>query len=299
MTKCPCCEGASASWGCKRSYGSDWHIYRCPRCGYGFVFPRPASDTVRRFYEEYGGHGDKEATSASPAEVLRHELEAPGSSLDATRVTRVLKMMCRRSEQLISQPPALLDVGCGYGFFSKAATENGFHVTAIELSDHEASVAREVAMIEPIRMSFEDYHSDVLFDAIIMSQILEHALDPVYWIHKSHKLLAPGGCICIAVPNFDSIYRRVLGIKDFMIIPPAHLNFFTSHAIKTLLERNGFEDIRITHITRIPKRSLIRRLGQYGPVAVHFADAAAKMVSRAVDLMRMGGIINAYARRAG
>jgi len=193
MITCLCCDGACTRWGRKRCHGSDWRIDRCQRCGFGFVFPRPDWQTIHRFYLEQGGHGDKETTTHTAEAILDAEAGSPGSSLDAARIAGRLRTLCGRTPEGVVGRPTLLDVGCGYGFFSRAARDRGFRVTAIELSDHEAEVARSIASIEPIRTSFEDFQPSSTFDAIIMSQVLEHTIDPLHWIRKARSILRPGG----------------------------------------------------------------------------------------------------------
>jgi 2-polyprenyl-3-methyl-5-hydroxy-6-metoxy-1,4-benzoquinol methylase len=190
----------------------------------------------------------------------------------------------------------LLDVGCGYGFFSREALRQGFDVTALEVSDHEAGVAESVVGLQPIRSSFEEFDSRAPFDAILMSQVLEHALEPSVWISKARELLRPGGVLAIAVPNFGGIFRRLLGVRDFMIIPPAHLNYFDPKSIATLLSRSGFTAIEVRHVTRVPRDTIRRRIGAARGV-VSGVELVSQALCAGIDTARLGGIINVYATR--
>lgn len=80
--------------------------------------------------------------------------------------------------------------------------------------------------IAPVSTTFEEFKSERSYGVILMSQILEHASDPVAWMKKTHNLLELGGILAIAVPHFDSFTRRLMQEKEFYIIPPEHLNYF-------------------------------------------------------------------------
>jgi hypothetical protein len=77
-----------------------------------------------------------------------------------------------------------------------------------------------------------------------MSQILEHVSDVNSWMRNAWGLLKRGGTIAIALPNFNSMFRLVLGRRDPYIIPPEHLNFFSTGNLKALLSKHGFKVIR-------------------------------------------------------
>jgi len=62
--------------------------------------------------------------------------------------------------------------------FSRAAREAGFTVTTTEIADAERAIATETLGFEPHKFTFKALPEDETYDAIIMSQILEHARDP-------------------------------------------------------------------------------------------------------------------------
>ena len=81
--------------------------------------------------------------------------------------------------------------------------------------------------LDPVASSFEDFEcAPSSFSAVLMSQILEHVCDINQWIIKAHDILADDGVLAIALPNFGSVFRRVMQEKSPYITPPEHLNFF-------------------------------------------------------------------------
>lgn len=121
---CPVCGAAIALSFRKRTDSGTYAIFRCSSCRFCFVNPTPAADEIERFYVEGGGHGTERTRSYE--EVLEAEEREPNSTLDAARIARRLSRM--------TPGRALLDVGCGYGFFSAAAIKEGFSVHPIEVA---------------------------------------------------------------------------------------------------------------------------------------------------------------------
>ena len=91
-------------------------------------------------------------------------------------------------------------------------------------------------------------------------KILEHALDVNGWVRKAGSLLAPGGVLAIALPNFGSFLRLALQENDPYVCPPAHLNYFTAKNLSLLLQRHGFSVAAVQWISRINPTLVVQRL---------------------------------------
>src|SRR5262245_61807244 len=130
-----------------------------------------------------------------------------------------------------------------------------------------------------------------------MSQVLEHALDVEAWVAKGGQLLEPGGILAIALPNFGSLQRFVLREHEPYICPPAHLNFFTTRALVCLLDKRGFDVEAVQHVSRVPRETIQKRVrGSAAPLARPLW-LLARQICRAIDAVRLGSMINVYARR--
>jgi 2-polyprenyl-3-methyl-5-hydroxy-6-metoxy-1,4-benzoquinol methylase len=191
-----------------------------------------------------------------------------------------------------------LDIGCGYGFFSKEAQAAGFDVISLELAQNERKIAKDLIKSDPIASSFEEFECPPeSLAAILMSQILEHAFDVNGWIAKAHSLLAREGVVAIALPNYGSIFRKVMQEKEPYICPPAHLNFFSANSLSRLLENQGFKVEAVQWISRLPKSAFEKRLPRLGKPLLPVINAASTAVLQAIDAARLGMMINVYARK--
>ena len=153
--------------------------------------------------------------------------------------------------------------GAGWGYASEFAAQRGCKVTALEQSPEcVASLAERLGGSgEVFLTSFEDFKPSATrtYDFILMSQVLEHSVDPSVWLLKAKGLLKEGGILIVAVPQFLGLYS-FLGLNDPFICPPKHLNFFTKKSLRVFAEHAGFRHLATKTYSRIPYYNLKARL---------------------------------------
>lgn len=243
-------------------------------------------------YREGGGLC---CSSISLDEVVESERQAPNSVVDARRIVGAIA-------SALGSPGRLLDVGCGYGFFSAEAMRAGFDVDAVEIAPAERAVASAMLRRKPIKAEFEELaESCGPYDAILMSQVLEHAVDVREWVSKAARLLRPSGVLCVALPNFGSLLRRLLQARDPYIDPPVHLNYFSHRSLVALLTSEGLHPFRVDTVSRVRDDALARRLPVGGAPLHRLLTASVRIGQRPVfavtDRTGLGFFLNVYARR--
>lgn len=295
-TACPVCSKPISAWRVKVSDNIKYNIDLCVSCGYAFVNSRPSLQFLVNYYASFG-HGHFEVRGEDPnlQMILAKEESEPNSTIDARRLIKTINLLSKNGVE-----KTFLDVGCGYGFFSKEALEAGFDVVALELAENERGIAKEMTGLTPVASSFEDFECPPgSLGVILMSQILEHALDVNLWIKKSRSLLSNDGVLAIALPNFGSIFRIVMGEDEPYICPPAHLNFFNPKSLSCLLVKHGFKVEQIQWVTRIPLSALAKRVPGSCKPLLPVIDFASSACSRLIDGLQLGLMINVYARKIG
>ncbi|MAZ11366.1 MAG: hypothetical protein CMO71_00965 [Verrucomicrobiales bacterium] len=98
---------------------------------------------------------------------------------------------------------SILDIGSGEGLHSKALTNAGKQVTAIDYGDsvyYEKQVLAKSDACATIIADFNDYNFDCQYDAVWCSHVLEHQPNPNYFLKKIYSLLIDGGILAITVP---------------------------------------------------------------------------------------------------
>lgn len=124
-----------------------------------------------------------------------------------------------RSEKIIGSLSGkkVLDAGCGRGNLSYLAHENGFDVTAIDLSKSSLKDSSflfdwagcDISLVEAslTDLPFEENE----FDSVICSDVLEHVPDAKKAMSEIRRVLKPGGRLVLTVPNpntFDLFYEK-------------------------------------------------------------------------------------------
>lgn len=289
---CPVCDYSTSLWRSKHTSVGNFSINRCKRCNYAFVYPRPTTQFLRSFYSLSGHSRDGTDSGQTFQSVMAEEEASPNSTIDAVRIIgTTVKLLSPDRRRLLK----LLDVGCGYGFYSLEAIKQGFSVTAIELAETERAISKQLAGVEPVNTTFEDFEAPAgTFSVIIMSQILEHALDINVWLAKVNRLLQEGGVVAIALPNFGSLFRLIMQENEPFITPPAHLNFFSADNLGQLLTRHGFEVRHVAWQSRISQASLQRRL----PFAGCLFGGVANLALKGIDQLQCGMMVNIYATKS-
>jgi 2-polyprenyl-3-methyl-5-hydroxy-6-metoxy-1,4-benzoquinol methylase len=140
----------------------------------------------------------------------------------------------------------LLDIGCATGDFLVAARQAGWQTQGVELSAYAVEVARRHGLDVRVGTLTEAHLPPASFDAVTMLDVIEHLSDPLSELKEVHRVLRPGGIVCLETPNWQSIYRRLLRRRWAALQPRVHLVYFERRTATDLLERAGFGPIRAT-----------------------------------------------------
>ncbi len=164
------------------------------------------------------------------------------------------------AEKVQGSAGRMLELGCGRGEFLKGASNRGWKVYGVEMTEDYAEVASSHG-IEIERSSIEDCKSlDQTYDVVLLAAILEHLYDPMQTLKRVREALRPGGLIYIDVPNessltmrFGNLYmrarRRDWSINLSPTFPPFHVVGFSPKSLRHALNSVGFR----VHTMKVPK----------------------------------------------
>jgi SAM-dependent methyltransferase len=248
---CPICAAPAAHYCTKPGTGRDWEIARCTgECGHGFVINRPTAQFLNELYAGVEETPEASRTHTAGAAYFEGLGEARGLAVEIATMAPTGRS---------------LDVGSGDGAVSYHLAKLGFSPLLIDLSERAERQAAQIPGAIYRAVPWEELADPGPFAAIVMSQVLEHALDPAAWLAKAAALLGPGGVLFVGLPNFGGVYR-LLGARDPFICPPYHLNYFTPRSIRRAVgtvgltvRRMAFYSGIVTAHPAIPKLSLRRR----------------------------------------
>lgn len=161
----------------------------------------------------------------------------------------------------------VLEVGCGTGATGVLAMARGRagYYTGIELFPAAADEAREVLSevvvgdIERIELPWQP----ASFDALILSEVLEHLIDPWAALEKLARVVRPGGLVLASSPNvahWRVVRELALGhfrLADQGVFDRTHMRWFTPESFAEMFERAGFTVYEVAPVTPFSDRTRI------------------------------------------
>jgi SAM-dependent methyltransferase len=264
---CPLCA-SSASRPYKGAMysvaGVPFDLVRC-RCGMVYVDPRPDGATLGRMYADprYYTEGYNLGVETQNYFERREEL------------VRQYEATARELARELGGPGDLLELGSAGGFFLEGARRAGFRVRGVELSPVAVEYSRRELGLEVFQGELaEAPWPDASFDVAFADNVLEHTTDPAAVLRKLRALLKPGGHLVVIVPSYVNspwfralllaqrvVPRRLLGRELVRLLkldperdagPPYHILEFDRRTLAPLVERAGFEVVRVEGSLPLP-----------------------------------------------
>jgi 2-polyprenyl-3-methyl-5-hydroxy-6-metoxy-1,4-benzoquinol methylase len=166
---------------------------------------------------------------------------------------------------------AVLELGCGAGGTGAAALAAGKagRYVGIELSPKAAAAARS-RLTEVIEGDVEAVDLTPLqgrFDALIISEVLEHLTDPWRVLAALAGCVKPGGQVFASSPNvahWRVVRSLLLGRFDYQesgVMDRTHLRWFTPASYRRMFEAARLQVVSIEPLTpHAPRTRLLNRL---------------------------------------
>jgi SAM-dependent methyltransferase len=159
-------------------------------------------------------------------------------------------------DELPDNPQAhILEIGCSNGNTGALALQMNKcgRYTGVEIHAEAALKAREtlsqvlIGDVEQMELPWED-HS---FDALILSEVLEHLVDPWKLLRRLRRYLKPGALVFASSPNVSHhrIIRMLLkgewNLTDDGIMDRTHLRWFTPRSFAAMFEDSGYRVLSV------------------------------------------------------
>ncbi len=102
-----------------------------------------------------------------------------------------------------------LEIGPATGYMTKNLVNEFDSLHVLEASENLLKQIPEYPNVIKINSLLEEFTTDLKFDTIVMSHVLEHISNPTIALDKIYNLLDSDGVFLVAVPNAKSIHRIV------------------------------------------------------------------------------------------
>jgi 2-polyprenyl-3-methyl-5-hydroxy-6-metoxy-1,4-benzoquinol methylase len=198
-----------------------------------------------------------------------------------------LKFILTALDTQVKKGGTVLDVGCGNGLITRSMGKAGYAVRGIDISEKAIAKAKAAPSLPNVRfdvVSAEELSvSDIQYDAVVCSEVLEHLDNPGALLEVLHRSLKADGLLIVTVPNGNGARERfitkpvialqkknnwqwkalqkiksLLGYKGTTIQSDAddltHVQFFTRDALNALAAKHNFL------ITRFGKTNFVENV---------------------------------------
>lgn len=191
-----------------------------------------------------------------------------------------VNLRIQNAEKLISELSSLklfkknarvLDIGCGTGEID-TIIKNTFEsiVYGLDINKIAVEKARQNGVVAKIGNVEQEWpFNNSSMDSVLCIQMIEHLVNPDFFLQESKRVLKKNGTVVITTPNLAAWFNRLLlflGYQPFYTEvstidktlglsftkgmtrnsePMGHLRCFTLKALKEILELHGFKIIAI------------------------------------------------------
>jgi SAM-dependent methyltransferase len=206
---------------------NDLNLFKCNKCEFVFTNPMPSDIDLEAFNSSYfdSAHGGLNKNKISLAFFY---------GISKIRYFHFHKFI---SENDINNN-TILEIGPGVGYFAEIYLKNNishkYYSIETDKTCHESLLKLGVKLID-INLYLE---SNLEFDSIIISHVLEHVSDPISFLRLVTSKLRKGGVLYIDVPCNDYLHKN---------IDEPHLLFFDKLSMLNLLENLDFKNIQIKY----------------------------------------------------
>jgi 2-polyprenyl-3-methyl-5-hydroxy-6-metoxy-1,4-benzoquinol methylase len=216
-----------------------YEVRSCGQCRLEQMFPVPKPAELKTLYETYYNFGGEKDTLYIRIRewLLSSVLYRVWIRLDGDISFHGRKGRGR-----------LLDVGCNEGRSLRIYQRNGFRVEGLELNENAAAVAREAGFTVHT-CDLSDFRTVDLYDVVVLSNVLEHSLDPRQMLLDIRRILKPGGQVWISCPNSQSWLRKTFGSYWINWHVPFHISHFSQKTSASVLKGSGFLTVETRQIT--------------------------------------------------
>ncbi len=143
------------------------------------------------------------------------------------------------------KPKTILEIGGGMGILAEKVIENSPNSAWIIVEPNpKYSGNKNIKIISEFFDENFKYENKV--DAVVFSQVMEHAYDPKSFLDAIAKFIKPGGRLIFAYPNLqlwiDRKYTNALNFEHTMLLTEHHIDYLLPHHGFNVIDKIKYKD---------------------------------------------------------
>ena len=242
MQNCFICDNESL----QQCISNQYYYYKCFNCNTSQLIPQPNKDILKNFYDDF------------------HLSQQEGGSYDW--IEDRIKVDFPKKIELIKNFKNnlninLLDVGCGKGFFVESCNKNKINAEGIDVSKSGIEYAMHTLGVKAEQIDVVDFSKRLentnKYDVITLQATIEHLPNPKEVFDSIYTCLKPGGLFFLDTGLGNDKFEKFLPGHSQWFDAPQHLFVYSVDGLKILLEKAGFN---ILKIDKNFERNYLRRI---------------------------------------
>ena len=192
------------------------------------------------------------------SEYINSNLEDAYSNVEDERYIQQIpykeknfELLFSKISSFINKNHKVLEIGSYYGILGSIIKPHVKNYTGVELSRHASEYSKKNYNLNVINESLDKFlRKNILFDVIIMSDVIEHLDNPFNVLSLIEKNLEPNGIFIFTTMNMDALLPKIMRGKYHWIMPQ-HKFYFSNSTLRYFLKRNNMDIFKIKNDVRL------------------------------------------------
>ncbi|MCQ2589402.1 MAG: bifunctional glycosyltransferase/class I SAM-dependent methyltransferase [Treponema sp.] len=191
----------------------------------------------------------------------------------------------------------ILDIGCAYGPFLKAASEKGYTPFGTDISEDAIEYVKKELQFPASVAGFPEINTEqafghAQFDVVTMWYVIEHFKNLDAVLSKVNKIVKNGGVFAFSTPSGEGV--SAISDKDhfYQISPTDHYSVWEPGKANKALKKYGFKIVKVVSTGHHPERfpSIKKSGAQKGSLQWKAVDKYSKA-------RKLGDTVEIYCRK--
>jgi SAM-dependent methyltransferase len=185
----------------------------------------------------------------------------------------------------------VLDVGAGIGEVTDVFKDQGWETHAIEMNQAAVEWLNTRGHKSVFHGAMDDYKTELKFEVVMAWGVIEHVIDPDYFLGRVYDLLKPGGVFVSEVPHGNCLLVDMACETGFdpkrILMGEQHIMLYSKKAYRELHVRNGFRELHL-QTNGLDIDTVFMEAG------VTLPDETLKAMQHCIDAQQYGDLLRGY-----
>jgi len=217
----------------RKGLPGNWQLVECGHCHVTALEPTPSEEELATYYAAYSNdeNVDLSLKIGSRRPWFRRIFHRLTGDVDPRDFVRV-----RPGDRV-------LDYGCGHAGYLSDFHHRGIAISGAEIAGYVVETCRQRGFdVRQVEQFSHIPFGDNEFNVVYLMQVFEHLREPHVFMRELSRVLKSGGTLYLAVPNINSVWRKVFG-KNWVSgwFAPFHLFHYSRASLADLAGQHGFD----------------------------------------------------------